>query len=174
MAISHLSLVNQKLALANSLIANLNGAWEKSTSLERKALADAAVFHLAMAVHFYTRELAELQRIKNLSSINSLENLATALEQMDKSSSEASELLMLLHTTDTWLNQLIGYYKQLFQSPEKPKEKKAFGSESAIEFIELTEVESVAPLQLTPEHLVAWLDNFRALIKRQRETGAEY
>ncbi|HSC67978.1 MAG TPA: DUF6586 family protein [Cellvibrio sp.] len=174
MSISHLSLVNQKLAMANSLIANLSTASASSASLQQKALTDAVVFHLAIAVHFYIRELAELQGIKNLSSINSVDDLSAVLKQLDRSSSEVSELANLLHTADTWLNQLVRYYKQLFHSPERPKERKAFGLENRIDVVELTEVEDATLFNLTREHLSQWLDNFRALIARQREIGAEY
>jgi len=177
MSISHLSLVNQKLAFASALLTNLNPVTTALTTtqkLQQKALTDAVVFHLITALHFYTRELAELQRVKNLSAINSVRDLVIALEQMEGASSEVSELLALTQTDNAWLSQLTGYYRQLFQSPEKPKERKSFGQENLIEFVELTEAEGQTPLQLTPELLVSWLDSFRALVARQRETNAEY
>jgi hypothetical protein len=83
-------------------------------------------------------------------------------------------LLELVQTTDTWLNQLTRYYDLLFLSPEKPKAKKAFGQENRIELIELTEIDIQPTLQLTPALLASWLDSFRALVIRQRETSAEY
>ena len=177
MSISHLSLVNQKLAFANALVTSLSSVTTELTTtqkLHQKALTDAVVFHLITALHFYTRELAELQRIKNLSAINSVQDLVVALEQMDGASSEVSELLVLAQTDNAWLNQLTSYYRQLFQSPEKSKERKSFGQENLIEFVELTDAESQAALQLTPKLLALWLDNFRALLARQRETNAEY
>lgn len=177
MAINHLSLVNQKLAYASLVIGQLNATLVEPKAvqkLQQQALGDAAVFHLAMALHFYLRELAEQHRIKNLSAINSIQDLTAALHQLDKVSSESSELFELIQTTDNWLNQLTRYYHQLFQSPEKPKEKKAFAQDNQIEFIELTEVDNQGLLQLTPERLAFWLDSFRALIARQRETSAEY
>jgi hypothetical protein len=127
-----------------------------------------------MALHFYLRELAEHHRIKNLSAINSLQDLDAALHQMDRTSSESSELFELAQKRETWLNQLMRYYDQLSQSPEKPKEKKAFGQENRINLIELAEEESQASPQVTPELLASWLDSFRALVIRQRETSAEY
>ncbi|MDF3013391.1 MAG: hypothetical protein K0Q78_1595 [Cellvibrio sp.] len=177
MPINHLSLVNQKLAYAGSIISVLNIPLSEPNAtqrLQQQALGDAAVFHLAMALHFYLREHAEQHRIKNLSGIGSVQDLFLALQQEDKSSSESSELLELVQTTDTWLNQLTRYYDLLFRSPEKPRAKKAFGQENRIELIELTEIDVQPTLQLTPALLASWLDSFRALVMRQRETSAEY
>lgn len=177
MPISHLSLVNQKLAYADSIINLLNATSAEPTAAQRlqfQALGDAAVFHLVTALHFYLRELAEHHRIKNPSAINTVQDLVTGLHQLDKASSESSELFELAETTDTWLNQLMHYHGQVSQSPKKPKEKKAFGQENQVELIELTEADSQAELQLTPDILASWLDCFRALVMRQRETSAEY
>ena len=173
MSISHLSLVNQKLAYASAIIKQLNEPQIRQ-KLEWQALADAAVFHLAMGLHFYLRELAEHHRIKNLSAINCMGDLVAALQQSDSDSSESSELISLAQTKDTWLNQLIGYYAQLSKSPEKSKERKAFGQESLIELIDLTEADEPPLLKLTPELLASWLDSFRILVVRQRDTSAEY
>lgn len=178
MSISHLSLVNQKLAYASAIVSQLNASLIESkllNKLQQQALGDAAVFHLSMALHFYLRELAEHHRIKQLSTITSVEGLVSVMEQADKVSSESSELLDLIQTNGTWLNQLTAYYGHLFQSPVKPKEKKAFGlEENRVELIELTEVEANHLAQLTPELLAFWVDSFRALVIRQRETTAEY
>jgi len=177
MPISHLSLVNQKLAYANVIIATLNTPFPEQRAtqqLQQQALIDAAVFHLQMALHFYLRELAGHHHIKNLSTINSVSDLATVLLQADRASSELSELSSLIQTDDTWLNQLTRYYDQLSKSPQKPKEKKAFGQENLTELIELTEVDEPPALQLTPELLASWLHSFRDLVIRQRETSAEY
>lgn len=173
MSISHLSLVNQKLAYASAIIRLLN---EQPTRqlLEHQALVDAAAFHLAMGLHFYLRELAEHYRIKNLSAINSVQDLVAALQQLNSTSSESSELLSLTEANDTWLNQLTGYYAQLSKSPQKPKEKKAFKQENLIELVELTQADETPLLKLTPELLLSWLDSFRALVIRQRDTSAEY
>lgn len=177
MSISHLSLVNQKLAYANALITlinTLNSAPQTGSKLQLQALADGALFHLSMAVKFYLRELAEHHHIKNVSAINSVQDLVEVLRQADRVSSESSELLSLARTKGAWLNQLEHYYSQLSKSPEKPKEKKAFGNENLIELVELAESDGFLSLQLTAELLTSWLDSFRTLIIRQRETSAEY
>lgn len=177
MSISHLSLVNQKLAFAGVTLSLLNspsGEQINSRKLELQALADAAVFHMMMALHFYLRELAEHHQIKNPAAIHSVQDLNTALQQLDKASSVSSEIVALSQLNGSWLNQLIQYYELLSQSPEKPKEKKAFGQEHLIEIVELAEVNGPAPINLTPELVTLWLESFRALVIRQRETSAEY
>lgn len=177
MPISHLSLVNQKLAFARATISLLNDSSEEQKNarkLEYQALCDAAVFHMMMALHFYLRELAEHHQIKNPSAIHSVQDLSAALQQLDKTSSVSSEILTLSELDDSWLNQLIQYFEQLSKSPEKLKEKKAFGQEHLIEIVELTEVDGQRPIDLTPELLTLWLESFRALVARQRETSAEY
>lgn len=177
MSISHLSLVNQKLAYASSVITLLNTddlAPKVGGRLRQAALVDAVVFHLVMALRFYFRELAEHHHIKNLSTIDSVQDLVAVLQQADKVSSESSELLALSQTSGTWLNQLTCYYDELCKSPEKPKEKKAFGYENRIELVELHEVDESPALQLTTGLLITWLDSFRALAVRQRETSAEF
>lgn len=174
MSISHLSLVNQKLAYASSLITLMTTSNYTGSKLQQQALADAAVFHLSMAMKFYMRELAEHHHIKDVSAINSAQDLVEVLQREDRLSAESSELLSLAQTNGTWLNQLTHYYDQLSKSPEKPKEKKAFGNENLIQLVELSESDDWVSLQITPELLTAWLDNFRILIIRQRETSAEY
>jgi hypothetical protein len=177
MSINHLQLVNQKLAFASSIIASLTASSDNTATiskLQQQSLKDAAVFHLATALHFYVRELAEQHRITGLQVIFSIADLVSTLQKLDKYSSEASELLEIEQTNNSWLNQLTRYHTQLFRSPEKVKEKKAFGQGNAINVIELTEAEEIASLDLTVNLLEIWQNEFRALIARQRETTAEY
>lgn len=177
MTISHLSLVNQKLAYANVIIRNLEdstSAINAAQKLNQQALGDAVVFHLMTALHFYLRELAEHQSIKNLSAINSTQDLIESLEQADRISSESIELHALSQTPGSWLCQLLNYHDHLLQSPKKRKEKKSFGQENLIVLVELTEAEDQAPLALSKDALKSWLSSFHDLIIRQRETSAEF
>ncbi|MEN0037497.1 MAG: DUF6586 family protein [Cellvibrio sp.] len=174
MSINHLQLVNQKLAFASSIIASLVADTSTDSSLLQKALKDSVVFHLATALHFYVRELAEHQRIVNMQSINSVSDLASTLKELDKYSSEVSELVELEQLSSSWLNQLTRYYEQLLSSPAKEKEKKAFGQENIINVVELADADEIAMLNLTTDVLSAWASSFRSLIARQRETSAEY
>ena len=177
MTISHLSLVNQKLAFAKATIGLFNKSLDEQKNarkLETQALAEAAVFHMMMALHFYLRELAEHHQIKNPSAICSVKDLCAALQQIDKTSSESAELFALSQLKDSWLSQLTEYYGQLSKSPEKPKEKKSFGQESLIALVEVDEVHGRPLLDLTSALLASWLENFCTLVIRHRETCAEY
>tara|TARA_R100000656_G_scaffold20550_1_gene18410 strand:+ start:267 stop:800 length:534 start_codon:yes stop_codon:yes gene_type:complete len=177
MSISHLSLVNQKLAFAGATIGLLNnslGEPKGMRKLESQALADAVVFHLIVALHFYLRELAEHHQIKKPSVIRSIQDLISSLQQVDKVSSESSELLALSQLSDSWLSQLTQYHDHIFKSPEKPREKKAFGQENLIALVELTEAQGQELPDLTVELLTSWLESFGTLVTRQRETIAEY
>jgi hypothetical protein len=174
MSINHLALVNQKLAYANFMITQLKVIEPSANKLHFAALADAAVFHLSMAAHFYVREIAERYYIKELARINSVEQLIGAMERADRVSSESVELLSLAQDADSWLGQLTGYYRVLSESPERPKEKKAFVQENLIELVELTESEGKLPVQPTYAMLNAWLGEFKALVIRHRNTSAEY
>lgn len=174
MSISHLSLVNQKLAYASSTIRAVNELQhepENQQAFQQKAFLDAATFHLMMGLHFYLRELAERYHVRNFAAITSIYDLDTALRQIDRVSSESSELLALVQQESSWLNQLVDHYGSLTKSPAKPKEKKAFGTEN---LIEITEIDALPLLQLTPDLLTSWLESFRELISRQRETSTEY
>lgn len=174
MSITHLSLVNQKLAYAGAVINILNKLPIDSRvgqKLERQALGDAVVFHLIAALSFYLREIAEHHRLQHFSAITSVQELSVALIQDGSVSFGASELLNLYQTNDSWLNQMLAYHARLSKSPEKTKEKKAFVQDN---LIQLLEIDDDSSLQLTPELLISWLNNFRALIGRQRETSAEY
>ena len=177
MTISHLSLVNQKLAYANAINRKLLSSSAEiphRQKLEQQALIDAVIFHLATALHFYLRELAENYRLKEPALINTIADLNTALAQADKISSESNELYAMHQDKSSWLCQLQSCYDRLFSSPKKPKEKKSFGAENLIELIELSEFDSHVPIELTPELLSSWISSFQALIMRQRETSAEY
>lgn len=177
MSITHLQLVNQKLAFANSIVTSISspsGGTAITQKLQVQALKDSAVFHLITALHFYVRELAELHRVANVQTINSIDDLSRALDKLDKVSPEVLELTEILHAAGSWLNQLTRYHSQLFRSPEKEKEKKAFAQKNIIETVDITNVSDEAPFNLTAEILTDWSTNFRALIARQRETMSEY
>lgn len=177
MTITHLSLVNQKLAYARAIIRKLEDPTSELNAaqrLNRQALGDAVVFHMIVALHFYVRELAEHQSIKNLAAINSTQDLLTSLQQADRVSSESIELHTLSQTPDSWLYQLLGYHDQILKSPEKPKEKKSFGQENLIALVELTDPSDRAPFELSTSRLSSWLNGFRDVITRQRETSAEF
>lgn len=174
MAITHISLVNQKLAYVKALEALLVADEHGLSRLQQQALIDASVFHLVSAYRFYLRELGENYRVKNLALINNIEQLISALNAIDKSPSEAAEIAMLEAQAESWLASLLSYYDLLQQSPVAVKEAKAFPSDGLIQVVDLTEMPSTSASPLTTHDITATLNSFRNLIQRQRETSAEY
>lgn len=173
MAITHISLVNQKLAYSKATLGLLTSMSEPSR-LQQQALIDACVFHLVSGYRFYLRELGENYRVKNLASINNTQQLLNALTAIDKVPSEATELAALEAETASWLGQLLGYFDALHQSPTIVKEAKAFMSDTLIQAVDVTDAQAEASPPPNANELAAALDHFRQLIQRQRETSAEY
>lgn len=176
MAISNLSLVNQKLAYAKVILADMASSAENAVThkLHQQALAEGVLHHLAMAFHFYLREIADQYRIKNTAAINSLDDLLKALDLQGLSPSEVTELAALRDEKGSWLNSLQIQKNALFKSPEKQKEKKAFVTEAAVELVSAVEINEVEPSVLSLELLSSLTSDFSELIKRHRNTYAEY
>jgi hypothetical protein len=171
---THLSLVNQKLGFATAILAQI-----KSTSnigkhkLLHQALCESILLHLYSAYLFYLRELAENNKVDNVGTISSLKTLTTLLGQIERHPSEVAELVNLTEQPNTWLSKLLSHYMEVFQSPLKPKEKKAFDSDNFIAIVDLSRREPDLK-ELDPDLLSYWVSEFKLLIVRQRETGAEY
>jgi hypothetical protein len=176
MAISHLSIVNQKLVHAGTLLAMASASGAPSSTAERlksRALIDSAVLHLGLAYIFYLRELGENYRIKGLAQINNAAQLAAALESANKSPSEARELMSLEQDQHTWLHQMLAAHALLQRSPEPEKPQKAFPSGQFIQLVEVTDTPE-GPVPLESARVSGWLAEFRTLIIRQRDTSAEF
>ncbi|PUA29836.1 MAG: hypothetical protein B0W54_04580 [Cellvibrio sp. 79] len=175
---SHLSLVNQKVSFASATLSLLENATEiggGNSSLVQKALCESVLLHLYTAFHFYLRELADNNGIKNPAAIDSLPALVAGLNQLGKSPSEVVELQDLVAYQRGWLNSFLMQYERIFKSPAKKVEKKSFGTENFIELIDLTEQqEELLDMALNISSLQHWLNEFKSLVLRQRETGAEY
>lgn len=175
---THLSLVNQKAGFATAaltLLKNNAESGEGKLSLVQQAIHESVLLHLYTAFHFYLRELADNNGIKNSEAIDSLQALAVALNQLGKSPSEVVELQDLAAQRGSWLNSFLRQYEGIFQSPPKKIEKKSFGAENFIEVVDLTgQQEESLDKALNVDSLRYWLNEFKSLVLRQRETGAEY
>lgn len=178
MSISNFSLVNQKLAFAKSLLDLVNQSpMQAGTSahrLQQEALLSSVLLQLVVAFHFYLREVADRVHLKNSGAIESLQDLKLACEQYDRSALEVDELLNLSQAPGGWLAEITRYKILLFSSPQKQKEKKSFGTENQIAFIDLTGIEEERAVALTAAMLEQWLAEFRQLVLRHRDTGAEF
>lgn len=171
---THLSLVNQKLGFATAILAQINSTPNIGKhKLLHQALCESTLLHLYSAYLFYLRELAENNKVDNAGSVSSLKVLASLLDQMEKHPSEVAELVSLTEQPSTWLSELLMHYMAVFQSPLKPKEKKAFDPDNFIVIVDLSRREPDLK-ELDPDLLGYWVNEFKILIVRQRETGAEY
>ncbi|HTF98756.1 MAG TPA: DUF6586 family protein [Cellvibrio sp.] len=174
---THLSLVNQKLGFASTLLLLAKNFPETESGLkktQKQACCEASVSFLYVAYHFYLRELAENNRVKNFQAINSIEALGEMLSQIGSSPSEVNEVQDLVNDNGSWLSQMLMQYTSVFTSPLHKKEKKAFGNDNLIELIELGQTDEASSQVFEVDVIEGWLVKFRALIARQRETGAEY
>jgi hypothetical protein len=176
MAVLHFPLVNQKLAYAKALLAQLVSldSAQRGSKLLAQALTEGAMFHLVLAYRFYLRELAESMRLKNLTDLESVNQLSERMAAQDRYSSEVEELLGLANDSGSWLARLLGAYERLSKSPTPIVEPKAFvQSELGIPLIDITaELPAAELMDLARMQELASL--FTALIQRQRETTAEY
>lgn len=173
---SHIPLVNQKLANASALLVmaqDLGKPQGAQQVIGVRALLESAMLQLHQGYIFYLRELGENYGLKGRAQIVETTALVSALEASGKSAAEAAELAELQKDVRSWLAQL-GLARAGFGiSPDLPKEQKAFGDETAIRLVDITQVHET-PAALTLEQLLAWQSSFRALVLRQRETSAEY
>ncbi len=172
---THLSLVNQKLGFASTLLLLAADSELISVgSLRCRAIQESILLHLYTAFHFYQRELAELNGIKMPELIGSMDSLVNGLNQLGKQPSEVLELQSICAEKGSWLNQLLNHYKLIFISPPKAVEKKAFVQEGMIELVDVSQDAIEVNAELDLKILAEWLNEFKALILRHRETGAEY
>lgn len=180
MSISNFSLVNQKLAFAKTLCALVRESLVSSSinhsglHLREHALLSSSVFQLSLAFHFYLREVADRNYLKSSGVISSLDELALSLAQSDKHPSEIVELQELADQQGSWLGQLLSHINESRQSPRKEKEKKSFQQDNLILAVDITAVEEVQSFPLTLELVESWLEAFRSMVMRQRDTGAEF
>ncbi|ACE82990.1 DUF6586 family protein [Cellvibrio japonicus] len=178
MANKHLSLVNQKIAYAGTLIAMAAAldSLQSSQRIQQRALEDGALMHLGLAYTFYLRELGENYHLKNVALIQDVVNLVDVLSQAGKSPAEAEELLHLGSDSGSWLAQMLRAVRDLSSSPAPEKPQKAFPQGDnliAVVDIASSERDSVDS-SVSGVLLESWVKEFRQLVLRQRETSAEY
>jgi hypothetical protein len=162
MANLSLTRVNQKLGQAKALLHNSTVAL---TQVHRQSLIEAVSFHLMCAYQHYLRELAETYGLKNTLGINTAGELIKAFEMAGKYPAEAQEL-QELRSGQSWLAELHSFYDSLWRTPtpvSPPREGELIVLVS-IDQPEAPDLESVA----------RWHSNFVELVKRQRQTSAEF
>lgn len=152
--------VEQKLHLASQSLSAIN-----TSANAEVALIEAAIFHLYVAYRAYLRELIDQTKI------------APDIDRMSVNSArDAQELLQTnqLHSTD--INELA----KMEQSGSWPEQLLKAYAAAANEKVALDAVANAGiPLhditaKINAERLADWLQNFRALLHRQREHAQEW
>jgi hypothetical protein len=175
MSILSLSLVNQKLAYARSLVALISVPRSDDTpkeSLQRQALLDAAVMHMVCAYQHYLREIAESYFVKGVSFIKVEQDLIKVLQEAGKSPADAQELQRLHADESSWLSRLFFNYERQWAFPVVQQVKQEPVNDSLIVLVDMDV--SDEKKQVTLSLLSAWYKQLVELIQRQRETRAEY
>jgi hypothetical protein len=170
-----LSLVNQKLAYARELLALVPDRAASENPKGRllcRALVDAAIAHLVCAYQHYLRELGENYRIKQLASIKCEQDLIATLGELGRTSSEVDELLQLRADETSWLAKLFRSYESQSALPLPTAQIATPKAENLISLVEVNDAST--ELEVTPERVTLWQQDFVGLIQRQRETSAEY
>lgn len=157
-----LTRVNQKLGQANALLQQPDA----STQVHRQSLIEAVTFHLVCAYQHYLRELAETYGLKSVIGIATAGELVKAFEAAGKYPAEAQELVEL-RAGRSWLADLHSYYDSLWRTPSpasSPREE---------ELINVVNIDQTAPVPDLAQ-LIQWHKSFVELVKRQRQTSAEF
>lgn len=163
MANLSLTRVNQKLGQAKALLQQSGNA--ALPEVHRQSLIEAVSFHLVCAYQHYLRELAENYGLKNAQGITTATELAKALGIAGKHPAEADELCQL-RSGQGWLADLHNFYESLWRTPKPAVQQ----SDDLISLVDIDSKPPVASLEMINQ----WHGNFVALVKRQRETSAEF
>ncbi len=173
MANKSLAMVNQKLAYARATMALLEAQAEPANAsqrLQRQALLDAGVFHLACAYNHYLRELGENYALPKVAHIDSEEALRKAFAAQGKAPAELQELEQLSGSGDSWLSRLKVAYQGCWQLVDN---QPPVADAGRIQVVDL-EASATSSEPVSRARLAEWYRALTDLIARQRETSAEY
>lgn len=162
--------VNQKLYFCSLLLRQIDPKLPPAVGAAANlqlALCQSALFQLEAAYRLYLREVASTYRHRAAETIVSVEALIAAMESIGKSPSEVWELANLEANKESWLAKMLCAHDRLFQVLSQ----EAASVASPIAVVQIDQVED--KLELSAELLAGWLDDFRALIERQREQMVE-
>lgn len=170
MAEQYTNRTNRALSLARIQLKQLeqiaqSEGWSKQ--LEVAAVKNGILFHLAVALHAYRREIAERYALPT-ESIATLADLISAQQSLGQSTSEATEFEVLAETPGSWLNQLELRYAQCWGDiPAKPA---SVETRSEISLVQIEPAQDL--IQESP--LITLYSELYALINRQRAAMQEW
>ena len=172
MSAIYTSRTNQKLNFARLHLEQLKQAeegagWSKHALVE--SFNESVLFHLTGAYKSYLKELCELYRL-DPEAVVSFDDLQIQLENQGVEAPEVKELA-LLRKGDSWLSQLKLAYRACWMA-ESREQSGARASQSEIHVVQVNP--DYADEGQVIEQLAQWLNDFRSLVERQRETMKEW
>ena len=162
--------VNQKLAQARELLKASDT--ESISPIQTDSILEAVAFHLVCAYRHYLRELAEVYSVNHIDDFNNESELVKALQAKAKHPAEADELVNLRTDQYSWLSQLHNYYNSLWKIPATSKAHDHDHDDALIKIVDIDSVNEIPPVTLLV--VASWHLSFIDLIRRQRETSAEF
>lgn len=169
MSASLVARVNQRLAQARALLPALAQAEIESSPVGFTALRDACVFHLYCGFYHYLREICQYYGVQPLDAVDSLDAARHLLAQQGKVSAELEELWHLQQQRE-WLAALIAAYDNCWALPEPPSARGTV----RIDVLDLDAPSSPTLPTLGAATLTRAVEQFAAIIERQREATSEY
>ncbi len=170
----YISRTNQKLTFARLHLDQLKGAqesigWNKHALIE--SFNESLLFHLDSGYLSFLREIAEIYRLKP-ETVSCLADLQVRLEEKGLEAPEVNEIGQLLGE-DRWLGQMQAAYAACWQAQDSEQAKSSHhASVSEIHVVQVNP--DYADEQSVIAQLELWLENFSALVERQREAMCEW
>lgn len=174
----HLVRVNKAIQSAQALIDIGQEVQEPDSSLKKRVLAESVLRQFGLAITLYFRELAENYDLKTISDINTLNDLCVRFERSNKSIAEAQEFRDLSIIQNSWFNVITELCANLQDSLDGTPPAKSFITEgiihsNRIEVVDITNTDQKMP-EIDLNLLKTWLEEFKLIIFRHRQTSIEY
>lgn len=167
------SLVNQKLAFARFLLAQYKQIPAATEArLQKGAVLEGSLMHLACAYRHHLHELAENARLKQVNRFSTEEAVLEVLAQEGRFDASLNALRELRIADGSWLKAMLQAHEGLWQAPAPIAVKKAFHEPEGISLIAVAEVQE-DPLEKLFEQVSSWLKALELLVNDYRQTFFE-
>jgi hypothetical protein len=167
------SLVNQKLAFARFLLAQYQQIPASTEArLQKGAVLESALMHLACAYRHHLHELAENSRLKQVNRFSTEESVLQALAGDGRYDASLDALRELRVADGSWLKAMLQTHECLWQAPAPVAIKKAFHGPEGVSLIAVAEVQE-DPLENLFEQVSRWSKALELLVNDYRQTFFE-
>ncbi len=158
--------VDQKLHFVTLLLNSSDRSESVPNASAEIALVEGALFHLHVAYRAYLQEL--LSPFKLTSAVDSADQANAVLREQQSQSSDIDELVKLEHS-GAWPAKLLAAFVSTARAvgSDENKSNAEIASNAGIALHDVT-------AQLDRDVLNSWLQQFRALVQRQRQHAVEW